>query len=929
MKMKKSLWLLIIFTITSIPGNAIINPPKNLKVNYNVNPLGMDDSKPGFSWEVGDLNRKAIQSAYQIIVSSSRENLEQGIGDEWDSKKVPSNQTIQVIYQGKPLQSGTRYYWAVRTWDANGTGSGFSNPAWFETGLLDKNDWKGIWISDKRAVPEKEEDFYEKIPAPLFRKAFQQEKQVKKARLYISGLGYFEAYLNGEKIGNHRLDPGWTQYARTVYYTVHDVTNAINKGENVLGVQLGNGWYNPLPMRMFSKNLREVLTIGKPKVIAQLKLEYQDGTSELIKTDLSWKTHEGPIVRNNIYLGEWYDANMEQEGWTLPGYNDKHWEKVEKAEAPAGQLTWQFIPPIRKTKTFFPVKINQPEEGVHVVDMGQNFAGVIQFKVNAPKGTEIKFRYAEMVLDDGNIDIRSSAAAQIKYGQGGPGAPEVAWQEDRYICKGEGTEIFEPKFTFHGFRYVEITGLPSPPSLNDIVGIKLRSDVQENGSFTCSNELFNRIQEITRASMSTNIFSVQSDCPAREKYGYGGDIVAVSEAYIYNFDMANFYTKTARDFARDAWPSGAMTECAPNIGVNAGGVTKESGPVGWTLAHPFILDKLYRYYGNLEMVKEQYQPLKNLVDFYHENVPGHIITKGIGDHKCVDQRPTPVTSTAFYYHHVKILADMAGKLGKEKDAVFYGNLSEEIKKAFIEKFVDKETGEVYSHNQSSQSFALYYDLLPGNLKDKAMDVLEEEILIKHLGHLATGIFSTKYMLDYLHGQNRNDLAYLMINQKDYPGYGYMIKNDATTLWENWSIVPHHSQNHPMFGSVSEWFFKAMAGIGQTENSVAFSEIIIKPAILDGLNWARGNYHSMRGNIAVEWWKSGNDILVDVEIPANTTAEVYLPKYSHRGIPEIYEGNTLLYSKTKPVTEEIKLLKETNKHYIYSIGSGKYNFKVKY
>ena len=717
--MNKNILFLLLLLIPNLLSG--INPPQHLKVDYNINPMGVDVPDPGFSWEVGDLSRGAVQTAYRILVSSSPELLQQKKGDLWDSKKVVSNQTIQILYQGKPLQSAKRYYWTVKTWNAEDQASDFSDPTWFETGIFSPGEWRGQWISDNRKPPERLEDFYEQIPVPLFRKQFTENNKVKKARLYISGLGYYEAYLNGNKIGDHWLDPGWTQYAETVYYAAYDVTSMLQQGENVLGVKLGNGWYNPLPMRMFGHNLREVLTIGQPKLIAQLKLEYEDGSTAFVTSDESWKTSTGPIVKNNIYLGEWYDARKEQPGWQKIGFNDKKWQSAKLADAPGGQLKWQFIPPIKHTRTLQPVTISEPSEGVYIMDMGQNFAGVIRFKANAPEGTEIRFRYGELLLEDGSLDIRSTAAAQIKYGQGGPGAPKVAWQEDRYICKGEGDEIFEPKFTFHGFRYVEISGLPYKPSLNDLQGLRLNSDVPDNSAFTCSNLLFNKIQEVTEWTMLSNIFSVESDCPAREKYGYGGDMVTVSEAYLYNYDMANFYTKAVRDFARDALPDGAMTECAPNIGVNAKGVTDESGPVGWTLAHPFLLDKLYQYYGNLELVKEQYQPLKDLVDFYHRNVPEHIIMVGIGDHKCVDQRPTPVSSTAFYYHHVKILAKMAGLLDKKQDQEFYSALAEKIKGAFIEKFVDQDNGQVYTHIQAAQVFALYYDLLPEGVRKKALD----------------------------------------------------------------------------------------------------------------------------------------------------------------------------------------------------------------
>ncbi|MGK7395848.1 MAG: family 78 glycoside hydrolase catalytic domain [Candidatus Cyclobacteriaceae bacterium M3_2C_046] len=924
------LYYLLIMTLPGLAGNIIL-PPHNLKVNYIQSPMGLDDPKPGFSWEIGDKKRGAVQTAYRVLVSTTPELIRQGKGDLWDSDKVFSDQTIQVLYQGKPLKSTTRYYWAAKSWDEQDQASEYSNASWFETGLMDQEDWQGEWITDQWKPPTREEDFYEKIPAPLFRKAFSPSRQIAQARLYISGLGYYEAYLNGQKVGDHRLDPGWTQYAKTVYYATYDVTSQINQGQNVLGVLLGNGWYNPLPMRMFGHNLRQVLTIGKPKVIAQLKLTYTDGSVEHVYTDQTWKTADGPIVKNNIYLGEWYDARLEKEGWTNPGYQDDDWEEVLVTSGPAGDLKWQYIPPVKHTRTVYPDRIYEPQPGMYVVDMGQNFAGVIRFRLNAPAGTEVKFRYAELIHQDRTIDVNTTAAAQIKRkGRGGPGAPEVAWQEDRYITKGAGTEVFEPRFTFHGFRFVEITGLPYQPSLNDLEGLRLNADLADNASFECSNQLFNRVQEVAEWTMLSNVFSIESDCPAREKYGYGGDMVTAGETFLYNYDMSSFYLKSVRDFARDALPDGGMTECAPNIGVNARGVTPESGPPGWTLAHPFLVEQLYRYYGHTKAVQEQYQPMKDLVDFYRSNVPDHIIEDGIGDHVSIDERPRPVTSTAFYYHHARILARMADLLGKKEDAAIYNQLADEIKQAFIREFVNPETGEVFTRTQASQVFALYYDLLPENVKSKALDVLKEEIFSKHRGHLSTGIFSTKMMLNYLSDQGLDEINYTMMNQKEFPGYGYMINNDATTLWENWSFKQHDSKNHPMFGSISEWFHKSLLGIQQSEQSVAFSDIIIKPSLVNGLSWAKGHYKSVRGKIASQWWKFGDDITLKVKIPANTRARIYIPKYN-KAQPDIYEGDFLLVQKgvVQEMPAVFKFIEQTNDHVVLETGGGDYHFKVRH
>lgn len=924
--MRNGIFIALIFCTSVIAASPL---PSNLKVNYLTNPLGVD-SKVFFSWEMNNLERNASQKAWQILVSSDTNSLEEDKGIFWDSGKITSDETLGIPYDGKQLQSGTRYYWKIRVWDGHDVVSEYSEISWFETGLLNESDWKGDWIGDAKLPPEKPEDFYKRIPAPLFRKTFEIKKEVAGARLYICGLGYHEIYLNGKKSNDLFLEPGWTQFAKTVFYNVHDVTSQIAEGKNSIGIMLGNGWYNPLPMKMFGFNLREILTTGQPKLLCQLKIIYKDGSSELIVSDESWKTGEGPVIRNNIYLGEWYDARLELPGWDTPLFDDSGWADAARTSGPSGKLTWQYIRPIRHTRTLKPVRIWSPEQNVYVFDLGQNFAGIIHFSCKAPSGTEITFRYAEMLKPDQNIEVNTSVAAQIKGpGRGGPGAPDIAWQEDRYICKGEGLETFEPRFTFHGFRYIEVKGLAYKPSLNDIRGFALNSDLKDVSEFSCSNGLFNQIQHITEWSMLSNVFSVESDCPAREKYGYGGDMVTVSEAFMNNFDMSTFYQKSVRDFANDALPTGAMTEVAPNIGVNEHGIEKGTGPVGWTLAHPFLLYQLYKYYGNIEIVKEQYPALKKLVDFYNDRTPGFLILDCIGDHNSVDLRPTPVSAASAWYHHVKIITELARILGKDDDVKKYQALSENIKKAFIEKFVNRETGVVYTGTEGSQVFALYYDLLPADVRKMAFNQLVDQILTVNKGHLTTGIFSTKMMLNYLSDQNRDDLSFLMLNQKEYPGYGYMIANGATTLWESWGLKIHESLNHPMFGSVSEWFYKSVLGIQQSDKSAGYSDIIIKPSVVGDLTWAKGSYHSVRGKISSSWWKSGNDFHLEISIPANTKATVFIPVFEN-SMPDIYEGNIALVTKGEinKTDQPVKMLHLTDERAVFSVGSGTYHFIVK-
>lgn len=914
--------------------SKVLGPaPYALMCEYIANPMGIDNPDPRFSWTVGSNQRGTIQSDYQVLVSTSLDSLNSNKGDVWDSDKVSSQNSCHVVYKGSRLTSGTRYYWKVRTWDQDGMVSAYSEPAWFETGFFSASDWKAKWIGDGSVPPENDEGFYEKIPVPLFRKTFEVEHDVMGARLYISGIGYYEAYLNGGKMGDHMLDPGWTNYGKTTYYTVYDIKDLLNVGDNAVGVMLGNGWYNPLPMQLFGRwNLREILTIGQPKLIAQIHVKYKNGKEAIVTSDETWKTAPGPIMKNNIYLGEMYDARFEKVGWTGTGYNDAEWKRASVTTAPGGELKYQFIPPIKQTKTIRPVAITEPSDGVFVIDMGQNFAGVIRMGVSGEEGTQVRLRYAEVLHENGNIDVRTSVACQIKEEfsmDGGPGAPATAWQEDNYILKGGEREIFQPAFTFHGFRYVEVTGYPGRPSLDDFKGIRLNADLTDVSEFECSNKRFNQVQEITEWTFLSNVFSIESDCPAREKFGYGGDMVGAGPAYMMNYDMANFYAKTVRDFQRDQRENGGMTECAPNIGINARGLTEDTGPVGWTLAHPFLLDKLYQFYGNKQLVEEQYIPLKRLVDFINVRVPDHIIRDGISDHNMLGERPRAVTSTAFYYDHVVILEKLAGILGKDEDASTYGNLANEIKAAFINEFVDKETGKVGNRTQTAQTCALYYHLVPDSTSyQKVADALIDEIVNVHDSHLSTGIFCTRMMLLHLGELGRADLAYNIADQQGFPGYGFMIENGATTLWENWDKKIHDSKNHPMFGSVSEWFYTSVLGIRPADDAVAFDKIILKPEVTDQLDWAKGSYHSIRGKIASSWENDNDRLKWDIELPANTEAIVFVPLMKNQSA-NIREGENILMDNGEVAgqTEGLTYMETQDQYVVFSAGSGTYRLVV--
>ncbi|MFC1782051.1 family 78 glycoside hydrolase catalytic domain [Planctomycetota bacterium] len=916
--------LCLTFTPSIIAQSGVIIPG-NLRCEYQVDPLGIDVEKPRLSWFLESNLRDQKQTACRILVSGIDENIQQNQVVFWDSGKVKSSQSVHIVYQGKPLRSGRRYYWKVQVWDKDDKPSNWSESAWWEMALLGESDWIAKWINDGKKNPEKDEDFYLEDPAPLFRREFELSKPVRRARLYITGLGYYEACLNGRRVGDHLLDPGWTVYSKRVFYSTYDVTDQIQTGDNCLGVTVGNGWYNPLPMKMWGwLNLREHLTIGRPRFIAQLDIVFTDGSETSIVSNENWKVAPGPVLRNNIYLGEVYDARRELPGWDQPGFNDSAWSKAKLATEPLGPLQAQPLPPIKVTHILKPVKILEPKKGIFIFDMGQNFSGWARLKLDVPEGTKITLRYGELLNKDGTLNPLTSVCGQIKgrstdeqgnlINVGDPVAPAVAWQSDTYIAKENGSEVYTPRFTFHAFRYVEVTGLPEKPTLDMIEGLRLNSAVEPAGTFSCSNEMFNEIQSMCKWTFLSNMFSVHSDCPHRERFGYGGDPVISSGSFVINFDMANFYAKTVWDFYDSARDDGMLTDTAPYVGIQYCGVA-------WAMTHLHYQLQLYQFYGDKRIIEQQYETAKRWLDLVAGQNEDHIIKKGLSDHEGLEKAPSPSMVTPLYCLSARMLAQMARIVGRDEQARKYQDLSEAIKKAYLEKFLQPGTGIFSPGTQASQSFALYLDLAPAQEKQAALQYLLNDISNKHKGHLSTGIFGTKFMLDVLAREGYAHIAYDIVNQKTFPGWGYMLENDATTLWEHWALSENtFSHNHPMFGSVSQWFYNWLGGIQPHPNAVGFDQIIIRPQFIEDLQWVKSSYKSIRGLIISNWSRQNKTIHLVVQIPANTTATLYIPT---RNMEAILEGST----ERKPAAQAqgVRALRIEGKDAVITLGSGKYYF----
>ncbi|MFA5262771.1 MAG: family 78 glycoside hydrolase catalytic domain [Opitutaceae bacterium] len=918
------LWAVVAVTSMAVDTSVVV---ERLRCEYRENPLGIDTSSPRLSWILSSSRRGEHQTAYEIAAGTNPVELARGDANLWSSGKVISSSSVHVAYAGKPLVSGQRVWWKIRVWDAAGEVSPWSELAWFETALLTPADWHAKWIQRKSSGPVPEAQAFDDQPAPLLRKEFVLDREIARARIYVSGLGYYELRLNGEKVGDHVLDPGWTSYAKRVLYSTYDVTAQLRAGRNALGIALGNGWFNPLPLAFWGRiKTGDALTTGEPRAIVQLVVEFRDGGTKTIVSDETWRASDGPIRRNSVYLGEVYDARCEKQGWDRAGFDDSGWAAAALAGAPVlGPLRAQDAPPIRVTRTLQPIRLTEPKPGVYIYDFGQNFAGWARLRVQGAAGTRVRLRYGELLYPDGTLNGMTTVAGQIKdggkdYRYDGVGRPRTAFQIDEYVLGGRGPEIFTPRFTFHGFRYVEVTGFPGKPALDALEGLRLNSDVAPAGSFACSNELFNRIQQMVLWTEQSNLFSIQSDCPHREKFGYGGDIVVASEMAMLNFDMSRFYAKTTQDFIDAARPNGGFTETAPFVGLSDEGLGDGSGPVGWGTVQPLLLWQLRQYYGEQRLTQEQYDATKSWISLLRDKARDNILDNGISDHESLVPKPRALTGTAFYFHNVDLFARLARSLGRDRDAADGEEQAARIKEAFNRRFLEKGAGRYDSGTQACQAFALQFNLVPPEERSHALDRLVADVAA-HEDHLTTGLFGTKYLLSTLTDAGRADVAYRVVNQRSFPGWGYMIERGATTLWEHWEFSDNtFSHNHPMFGSVSEWLYKALAGIQPAPDAVGFDKIVIRPQPVGDLAWVKASYDSVRGKVASAWEKTDGKLRLHVTIPANATALVHVPATDASHVIES--------GQSASGAPGVKFLRMEGSAAVFAIGSGDYDFIVK-
>src|SRR5512143_2328391 len=817
--------------------------PVSLRCEYLVDPMGIDMAKPRFFWIVDHPERGQVQSAYEIVVSTDPKAAQ---GDIWASGKIASPRSTQIAFAGKSLESGRSYFWKVRVWDRDGRESPWSAVARFDTGLLNKTDWKGVWIGSKNQL----------------RKEFTLKGRVKRARAYIAGVGYYELRLNGRKAGNRVLDPAWTTYDKRVLYATYDVTNFLRDGANAVAVNLGNGWYKSRAL------------------LFQLNVELEDGTAVSVVSDASWKAADGPILADSIYDGESYDARLETPGWERPGFDDKDWPAAEAVKGPAGVLSAQLMPAIQVVDTIVPLKMTSPLPGTYVFDMGQNFSGWARLRVEGPRGTDVRLRFAELLYENGTLNQENLRAAQA---------------EDHYILKGEGEEVWEPRFTYHGFRFVEVKGFPGTPKLDSVRGRVVHSAVEPIGSFAASKDILNGLQRIITWGQKTNLHSIPTDCDQRdERMGWMGDAQGTAEEAMMNFDMAAFYTNFVRDIRDVQDEKGRLQDTVPHIW---GG---DPADPAWATAYPLLCWYMYQYYGDTRILEENYEGLRKYVEFLRSRAENGLVKwSHYGDWVAVEKCPSAIVSSFYYYYDVKVLADAARVIGKTQDAALYDKLAAEIRTAFNREFYDPKTGNYGDGSQTANTLPLFLGL-PTEKEGGAGGRLFDDIVYKHNSHLTTGIIGTKYIMELLTRNGNNDLAYDIACKTDYPSWGYMIANGATTLWELWQKregPSMNSHNHPMFGSVGSWLYKALAGIDQAPGSTGFEKVVLAPGMVRDLTHASGSTRTVRGESACGWSRTELSALVEVTVPFGTEAEVVIPKLNLRDV-KVSEGGRTIWADGK-------------------------------
>jgi len=840
-----------------------------LRCEYAENPLGIDIPRPRFAWQLQSANQGARQTAYQILATSGGETL-------WDTGKVESDQSVLVAYGGPPLQSGQRVEWKVRAWDETDQPTAWSQTAWFEMGLLTPQDWQAGWIGSFLVGSARAS-----VPVPFLRKTFHLEKSPVRARLYITALGLYEAAINGQRVGNAVLTPGWTDYRIRVRYQTYDVTRLLQPGENALGAILGDGWY------CGHVEWRDRQMYGeRPKLLAQLVITDAEGGETVICSDSSWKHNFGPLTESDLLHGEHYDARREFPGWDSPGFDDSDWFPAQVFLHPEGlQRVAQNGPLVKTHEELTPVALNEIKDwplSRYVFDLGQNMTGVVRLRVRGAAGATVRIRYAEMLNPDGTLYTANLRTARAT---------------DYYTCKGAGEETWTPRFTFHGFRYVELSGPIEPPGLDSVTGLVWHSESPITGEWSCSDPLLNQLQHNILWGWKGNIVDVPTDCPQRdERMGWTGDAQVFSRTSTFLTQSAAFWAKWLVDLEDSQSPAGHIPPTAPNTDAIR---TGDGGPA-WADAAVIVPWNIYLAYGDRRILAERYGMMKRFVDSLTAAAPDGIRVHpartewgGFGDWLALDGSgrteggtPKDLIGTAFYAHSARLLSQIAAVLEKNDDAEMYSRLFERVRAAFQNRYVTPD-GFVSGRTQTSYVLALAFDLLPESAIPNALDWLARDIQERGY-HLSTGFVGTSHLPFVLSRYGRTDLAYALLFQKTWPGWLYAVTQGATTIWERWDGWTQekgfqdpgmNSFNHYAYGAIGDWLYRVVAGIDTDPRKPGYKRILLHPHPGPGLTHVRAALDSPYGLIVSEWRIEAGRFAWDVTIPPNTRATLTLPGQS--------------------------------------------------
>lgn len=871
--------ILCVFLLTAFAGFSQSLQLTNLRCDYRTNPLGVDNAKPRLSWQIHSAKKNVLQTAYRILVSDDSLLLHKNAGNIWDSKKLMSDQSIQVAYAGNPLLAAKNYYWKVMVWDNQMQTSGWSKMATWQTGLLQKSDWKdAAWIGydvlpdtsiivpfihgNGRKALGKRPDIL-----PLLRKEFAINKKVQHATMFLCGLGQFELSINGQKTGDHFLDPGWTKYDKHALYVPFDVTQQLQQGKNTIGVMLGNGFYY-IPGERYRKMTG---AFGYPKMICRLVINYSDGSAENIVSDASWKTVAGPVIFSSIYGGEDYDASKEQAGWNQPGFDESRWKNAVVTTGPP-ELEAQTAEPVKIMESFSPVKMTNPKPGIFIYDMGQNASAIPYIEVKGRPGYSVLITPGELLKEDGTVT------------QSNTGGPHTY----RYILKGSGLEKWNPQFTYYGFRYLQVEGFNSAGEQGGgdvsptivLKSLHMRNASERTGHFESSNNLFNRTDTLIDWAIKSNIVSVMTDCPHREKLGWLEEAHLVGASVRYNYNIAALCKKIIRDMQMSQTPEGLVPEIAPEF-VQFEDPFRDSPEWGSNcILLPWYM---YQWYGDKQVLEESYPMMQRYVSYLQSKDSAGLLKQGLGDWYDIgpnrpglsQNTPQGLTATAFYYYDLDMMNRIATLLGKKGDALQYQRMGEKVKLSFNHKFFNNTTRQYGTGSQTANAIAVYMKLVTPENKAAVVENLVKDIRNRN-NALTAGDIGFRYLLRVLDDEGRSDVIFDMNNRSDVPGYGYQLAKGATALTESWQALPSVSNNHFMLGHILEWFYSGLAGIRPARDDVGFRNIEIRPQPVGDVTSAKASYQSPYGEIKSAWKRNNGQFELNVRIPPNTKALIYLP-----------------------------------------------------